>query len=355
MNQLLYFRINEAIGNDFLITFVVKHGFHALERQIRFTVSAHNQTRLDRFVRNIVVAVHACDFFNQIFFNFHIETPARRNGFPLAFAFRHLTAQATQNVAHLLISNVMADQTIQFATAQGNGRALRQCRFICDIDNRTGFTAADVNQQTGRTLHRFVLQRRIDATLITVRGIGMQTMTARATGNRQRIEEGALQQYVLRFIVHTRMFATKDAAHGQRFMMIRNHQRIRVQLRFCAIKQHQRFALFRHANDNPAFNAVFIKGVHWLTQFEQHIVGHIHYRINGTNTAATQFFFHPQRGWRFYVDTFHHAAQITRTGVSGFHRNRQNIANGSRDWRDFRLNQRCLIQHRHITGDADNP
>jgi hypothetical protein len=38
---------------------------------------------------------------------------------PLILAFGHFTAQTTQNVANLRIFNVMANQTIQFAAAQG--------------------------------------------------------------------------------------------------------------------------------------------------------------------------------------------------------------------------------------------
>ena len=195
----------------------------------------HDQTCLNWRIRDIVITIYAGNFFDQIFFDFHIETPARRYRFPLILTFRDVTTQTTQNIAHLVISNMVSDQTIQFAAAKRNGRAFWQRRFVGHINNWTGFTAADINQQTGSALHRFVLQRRIDTTLIAVRGIGVQAMTTCATGNRQRAEECAFQQDVLRFVIHAGMFATKDAAHGQRFVMVGNHQRIRIQFRFAAV------------------------------------------------------------------------------------------------------------------------
>ena len=69
MDHLLHFRINEAVGDHFLIAFVVEQRFHALERQVSFTVSTHNQACLYRLIRDVVVAVNTRDFFNQIFFN----------------------------------------------------------------------------------------------------------------------------------------------------------------------------------------------------------------------------------------------------------------------------------------------
>ncbi|MNP22733.1 hypothetical protein D3C76_1154170 [compost metagenome] len=75
-------------------------------------------------------------------------------------------------------------------------------RVAGNINYRTGFAAADVDQQAGCALHRFVLQGRIHAALIAVRRIGMQTMTTGTTGNGQRAEESTLQQHVLRFVIH---------------------------------------------------------------------------------------------------------------------------------------------------------
>ena len=159
MNQLLHFRVNKAVGDDFLVALVVKQRFYTFQRQISFAVGAHNQPRLHRPIRNIVIPVNAGHLFDQVLFDGNIEAPARCNGLPLTVADGHLTAQASQNIAHLRIINMMANQTIQFATTQGNGRRLRQRSFVGRIDNRARFAAADIDQQAGCTFHRFILQR----------------------------------------------------------------------------------------------------------------------------------------------------------------------------------------------------
>ena len=274
MDPLLYFRINEAVGNHFLIAFVVEQRFHALKRQIRFAVGAHDQARLHRFVRNIVITIDAGDFFDQILFDGNIETPARRDGLPLVLAFGDVTAQTTKNIANLRILNVVTNQTIQLAAAKLDGRRLRQGRFVGDVNDRASFAAANIHQQAGRTLHRLILQRGVHAALVAVRSV-------------------AFQQNVLRFIVYAGVLAAENPPHGQSFLMVSNHQSIGVQLSLGAVQQDQAFSFMRHTHDNSAFNAVFIEGMHRLAQLEQDVVGHVNHRIDGANTAAAQLLFHP--------------------------------------------------------------
>ncbi|MNG98729.1 hypothetical protein D3C79_578790 [compost metagenome] len=145
-----------------------QHGLHAFQRQIGFAMLGHDQIGTYRNVRNIVVAINARDFFHQVFFDFHIETPARRHRQPVIALLGHLATQTTQNIAHLLARHYVANQTIQLFTAQRNGGALRQFAFGGDINNRAGVAAANINQQAGSALHGFVLQRRVNATLIAM-------------------------------------------------------------------------------------------------------------------------------------------------------------------------------------------
>ena len=223
MQQRLHFRIDEAIGDRFLITVIDQHGLHALERQVGFAMLSHHQIGAHRHIRDVVVAVNARHFFHQVLFDLHIETPARRHCLPVVALFGHLATQAAQNVANLLARHHVADQAIQLLAAQRDGSAFRQFVFIGHVNNRAGLAAADVQQQARSAFHRFVLQRRIDAALIAVRSIGMQAVTACAAGDRQRAEEGAFQQHVLSFPVNAGMFAAEDAPHRQRFLVIGDH------------------------------------------------------------------------------------------------------------------------------------
>ena len=249
---------------------------------------------------------------------------------------------------------MVANQAIQLAAAQGDGRTLRQGRFVGDVDNRARFAAADVDQQAGRTFHRFVLQRRVNAALVAMRGIGMQAVTACATGDGEWAEERAFQQDVLRLVVDARMLATEDTAHCQRFAVVSNYQGIGVQFRFAAVQQNQGFALFRHAHNDAAVDTIFIERVHWLAQLQQNVVGHVDHGVDRANTAAAQLLFHPQRGWRFHVDAFHHATEVARASIRSVNLNRQHVTDGRFNRRDFRRIQFSLVQHGHVARHADD-
>ncbi|CCJ83891.1 conserved hypothetical protein [Cronobacter dublinensis 582] len=267
---------------------------------------------------------------------------------------RHLATQTREDIRDLRISDVMADQTIELAATQRDRGARWQVRFAGHIDNRTGFTAADVQQQTRRALHRLELQLRVDAALVAVRGIGMQAVTTRATGDGERREERAFQQHIAGFTVHTGVFAAENTAHRERFFMVRDDQRIGVQRRLIAVEQRQRLALFRHAHHDAAIDAVKVEGVHRLTQLKQDVVGDVNHGVDRADTAAAQFFTHPQRGRRGHVDAFHNAAQVARAGISGVNLNRQRVVDGRRDRRDGRRVQGLRVQHRDIARHADN-
>ncbi len=114
----------------------------------------------------------------------------------------------------------------------------------------------------------------------------MQAVTTGATGDRERTEEGALQQYILRFAIHARVLATKDTAHGQGFVVVGNHQRIGLQFSFATVEQHQRLVLLRHPNNDPALNAAQIEGVHRLTQLQQDEVSDV-YHSDAASHAST--------------------------------------------------------------------
>ena len=250
---------------------------------------------------------------------------------------------------------MVPNQAIQLAATQGDGSTLRQRGFVGDVDNRARFAAADVDQQASRTLHRFVLQRRIHAALVAVGRIGVQAVTACATGDGKRAEERALQQDVLRFVVDARMLASEDTAHCQRFAVVSNHQGVGVQFRFGAVQQNQGFALFRHAHHNTAFDTIFIEGVHWLAQFQQNVVSHVNHGVDRADTAAAQLLFHPQRGWRFHVDAFHHATEVARAGIRSVNLDRQHVTDGRFNRDDLRRVQLGLVQHGNVARHADDP
>ena len=77
--------------------------------------------------------------------------------------------------------------------------------------------------------------------------------------------------------------------------MVCNHQRVGAQVNSLAIQQLQGFASACGAHHNTLVQRVQIEGMHRLAEFEQHVVGDIHHRIDAAQTAAAEFFLQPKR------------------------------------------------------------
>ncbi len=138
-------------------------------------MSPHNQACLYRLIRDVVVAVtRATSSTRSSSISMSkrqlAQLPATR------LCLRSLRSRDDAEVCYLLISNMMADQAIQFATTK-----VMVARF--------GSVASLVISITGPLHHRrcrsadgshvpsLCAQYRINATLITVRRISMQAMT----------------------------------------------------------------------------------------------------------------------------------------------------------------------------------
>ncbi|MNH05597.1 hypothetical protein D3C79_649390 [compost metagenome] len=94
--------------------------------------------------------------------------------------------------------------------------------------------------------------------------------------------------------------------------------------------------------------------MHWLTQFQQYVVGHVNHRINGADAATTQLLAHPQRACRFDIDAFYYAAQVTRARLRRVNANWQRIRNSGGYRAHIRLGQGNLVQHPNVTRYTDN-
>ena len=70
----------------------------------------------------------------------------------------YLHAQTSQNFDHLRIRHADADHLVELGATQLDGGSLGQMGIGFDFDDRTRFTTADVQQQTGGTIHHLGLQ-----------------------------------------------------------------------------------------------------------------------------------------------------------------------------------------------------
>ena len=87
--------------------------------------------------------------------------------------------------------------------------------MITEICDGSWLSTYDVEQQPRRALDRLNLQSRIDTPFTSMRGIRVQTITARLTQNNFWAKKRALEEDVLRFV-------TDCAAHDRQSPVSRN-------------------------------------------------------------------------------------------------------------------------------------
>src|SRR5699024_1894466 len=110
------------------------------------------------------------------------------------------------------------------------------------------------------------------------------------------------------------------------------------------------FALFGETHINTTFNLSFIEGVQGLAKLKQNIVGHIHYRVYGTQATATQTFLQPYWALSFQVHIADNASEVARAGVRRCHFYRYGFLMSGYDSINLRGIKRHLIKCRHFAG-----
>lgn len=89
--------IDEAIGDRFLETAVNQQVAHALQGHLPFCLLHHRQRGGGFQVRDVVVAVDASHFLDEVFLDGDIETPGGCQRSPTVSIHSHLHAEASQD------------------------------------------------------------------------------------------------------------------------------------------------------------------------------------------------------------------------------------------------------------------
>lgn len=260
----------------------------------------------------------------------------------------YFVVEVLQNVGDLCVSDMVVNQVIQFVVMQCNGGVCWQIFFVGNVNDWVGFIVVEVDQQMGCMFQCFILQGWIDVVFIVVRGIGVQVMMVCVVGNGQWVEECVFQQYVLGFVVNVGVFFVEDFFYCQCFVMVCNDQSVVVEFCFRVIEQDQGFFFFCYVYYDFVFNMVVVKGVYWLIQFKQYIVGYVNYCVDGVDFVVVQFFFYLQWCWCFDVDIFYYVFQIVWVSLWCVNLNWQYVVNCCGNWCDFWCVQWCFVQDSDI-------
>ena len=142
---------NEAIGHHFVetgaghiildcILYIVQHGLVTL---------GNGQLRL--MALDIIIAMHAGDFFADISIAFNITAPAGSSYHQLLALFFHAKAQFNQNLDDFFAANHKANATIDFSRSSGDYSRLYLFR-ICFHNTGKGFAGTHIFQQISCTV-----------------------------------------------------------------------------------------------------------------------------------------------------------------------------------------------------------
>ncbi|MNQ59612.1 hypothetical protein D3C85_738660 [compost metagenome] len=353
IKQFELFRIDEAVGNCFLIPTGNQQAAQFRQVATGFCLGLRRQTRLRITNRQTVVAIQACQFFDQVDFQADIEAMAWHFYTPLPCPVgSNGQAQGIEQTLHFGRIHFHTQHLGNALGTQGDRSNFRQVLFADGLDDRTRFTTGDFQQQTSRALHGFAGQLPVHATLIAMGCIGVQAIGTGLACYGDLIEEGTFQEHITGGRANTAVLATHDAGDCQCAGVVGNHQRIATQADFLTVEQHQLLALFGHAHTDATVDFGEIEGVQRLTQFQHHIVGDVDGSVDAAHVGTTQTLDHPQRRCFGQVDVTDHTPQVTWARGGRQHFYRAHFVVGGRNRSHHRTDHRSGVQGTHFTGQT---
>ncbi len=294
----------------------------------------------------------AGQLFDQVFFDRDVEPAARRGHLPAVGGRRHVHAQRAQDALDLGIGDLDAEHAGDARTAQGDRGGSRQVVRTQRFGDRARGAAGQVQDQAGSVLDGGTRQRRVDAALEAMAGIGMQAQLAATAHDRGGREVRRLQEHGGGVIGDTGVEAAHQASQRDRAIGVGDDQEAVVQRGIAAVQQFQRFAGTRTAHADAALQGAQVEGVHRLAQLQHHVLGDIHQQRHRAHATATQALGHPQRSGRARVDALDDATDVTRRLGACGQCNGQFARPHRRDRRGGERHHFTGARGGHVEGDA---
>ncbi len=222
------------------------------------------------------------------------------------------------------------------------------------VVHRPGLAAADVEDELGDALDVLHRQRRVDAALEAMPGVGVEVEAARAARHGFGPPERSFDVDVARGIRHRGGVAAHDA--GQRFdrVLIGDHAHLVVELDRVAVQQLELFADAAPANAQAPMDLVQVEHVARPAELEHHIVGDVHERAHRALAAAREPVDHPGRRGRLRIHVADDAAGEAPAQIGRFDLHRQRVAMRWLDRRVTRRVQRRAGQGGDLARDAEH-
>ncbi len=228
--------VDEGEIDGFLLVTGDQLAAHAQCIQLGFARHRHARGTARQRGRDLLVTVDAGQLFDQVFFDGDVEAAARRGDLPAFGRRAHVHAQRAQDALDFGVFDGDAEHAGDAGAAQHDGCRLRQIGFTHGLCDRRRGTAGQVQHQAGGVLDRGARQRRIDAALEAVAGIGVQAQLAATAHDRGRGEVRGLQEHGGGGVGDTGVEAAHQAGQADRTISVGDHQEAVVQRGIAAVQ-----------------------------------------------------------------------------------------------------------------------
>ena len=221
--------------------------------------------------RDPVVSMDPGDFLDEILLA-HEVGPERGRPDPQWGAVGDGASQRPQDPHHRVLGDVDAQDRGRPGGAQADRRPPEAPGV--DVDHPAQHArGAPLLEEGGRPILGQGGTRRIRAAFESRRRLRPDPQVPGRPADRAGVPVGGLEEHGGRGRTDLRVCAADDAGHADRMLGVGDHQHLAVQRAGDAVEGHQRLPRRRAAHDEPvAGDAVVIKGVHRLPEFEHDIV-----------------------------------------------------------------------------------
>src|SRR5690606_33810108 len=200
--------------------------------------------------------------------------------------------------------------------------AFREAIRMNNVCQRPRRTPGNLKKQGCRSLDGSRLSLRVHAPLIPKGGVCMEAISPSPPRDDLLWPERRLQENIAGLAGHRRGEPTHDARESYGTGIVAYNHRVGSEFDFPLIEQREPLTRGRKPRPDGSGKPVQVVRMQWLTEFEHHVVRHVHHGMNRANATAAEAFGHPQRRPGCAIDVPDNATGEAGTGSRVLERHR---------------------------------
>ena len=264
---------------------------------------------------DVVVAIDAQDVLDHVTGATHVNAVGGHDEVDfLVVLSGNFHFQALDDVANLIVRDVLADEALHIVVVQLDGEAGEVVGFHIN-DVATDFAACQLLDEHSAELEVIDDLVGVDAALEAERSVGVQAEAACRLANPCGMEVGRLQEHVGSGLGHTRVQTAEHTTDAHRLLAVANHQVAVGQRAFHTVEGGELGArLYGPDHDAVALDLAQVKAVHGLSCAQQDVVGDVDDVVDGTLSHSEEQVLEPL-GALLHLDATHGQAGIAGAGL----------------------------------------